>query len=161
MRPMTVMASVFFASLVVATVEVGCSSDDSSTPATTPYDSGSPPATEASVSAGSVTVAVSGPGFIVSGDGTPSDGGPNGFIGPDGGAPMVDCPGTCTAPQGITLYAVPVQGNMFAGWSVIGAEGGATISTSDSLQITPAIGTPLTATFVATISGLDAAAAGD
>jgi hypothetical protein len=161
MRPMTVMASVFFTSLVVATVEVGCSSDDSSTPAPTPFDSGTPPVPEASVGAGSVTVTVSGPGYVVSSDGTPSDGGPNGFVGPDGGAPTVDCPGSCTAAQGLYLYAVPVQGNMFAGWSVVGAEGGATISTSSSLQITPAIGTPLTATFVATINGLDAAASGD
>ena len=42
MRPMTLLASALFTSLVAATatVEVGCSSDDTATTPLTPFDSG-------------------------------------------------------------------------------------------------------------------------
>jgi hypothetical protein len=157
MRPMTLLASVLFTSLVVATVEVGCSSDDNSNQALTPFDSGTVTTPEASVGAGPVTIAVVGGGVVVSADGTPQDGGPNGFVGADGGSPIVDCPSSCTAPQGIVLYAVPTQGNVFYAWSVQGSEGGAVTSTNNSIQVSAGTGTPLTATFVPNINGLDAA----
>jgi hypothetical protein len=67
----------------------------------------------------------------------------NGFIGADGGSPIVDCPSACRAPEGVTVYAVPAQGNQFAGRSVAGT----TVSTQDAITITPSLGEPLTATF--------------
>jgi hypothetical protein len=155
---MSLLAFGLFTSLVVATVEGGCSS--SSSPATTAgsFDSGTVTVPEAGPSAGSVTITVVGQGFVVSAEGTPQDGGPNGFVGPDGGAPIVDCPGSCTAPQGISLYASPAGGNVFNAWSVVADGGSVVISTDPDITITPGIGSPLTATFSTTVNGPDAAA---
>jgi hypothetical protein len=172
MRPMTLLASVLFTSLVAATaiVEVGCSSDDNSNTANTPFDSGNPITPEASAGPGSVTVAVACPagvascGVVVSADGTPQDGGPNGFVGADGGSPLVDCAanaGACIAPQGTTLYTYAVQGFTLVGWTVPVEGGIATISTDTSLQITAGTGSPLTATFATANSGPDASVPAD
>ena len=167
MRPMTLLASVLFTSLVAATaiVEVGCSSDDSSNAGTKPFDSGSPSTPEAAAGPGNVTVAVLCPagvtkcGAIVSGDGVPQDGGPNGFVGPDGGAPLVDCAasgGACTAPQGTTVFAAAAQGFAFVQWFIAVDGGSATFTTDDTVTITAATGTPLTAQFATGTNGPDA-----
>jgi hypothetical protein len=160
MRSMSLLASVLLTSLVVATVEGGCSS--SSTPAAGPgpFDSGTVTVPEAGPTAGSVAITVVGSGYVVSADGTPQDGGPNGFVGADGGAPTVDCSSSstsCSAPQGITLYEVPIAGSTFNGWTVQADGGTAIISTDTSIQITPGIGSPLTATFSTNVNGPDAA----
>jgi len=90
------------------------------------------------------------------------------FAGVDGGAPVVDCPSSCTAPQGTILYAVTVAGDPYAspptpasefvGWSVVGAEGGVNVSTALDFQIVPGTGSPITATFTTASNGPDAAA---
>ena len=161
MRPMTLLASVVFPSMLLATLQVACSSDNGGNSTQTPFDSGTIVAPEASVAAGSVTIVVVGKGLVVSDDGVPHDGGPNGFAGPDGGSPAVDCSssgGACSAPQGTVLYAVPAPYNVFAGWSVGGGEGGAaTIASDNNLTITPGVGGPVTATFVPASAGADAA----
>ena len=99
MRPMTLLASVFFTSLAMATFQVACSSGNSSSSSLTPFDSGVPNVPEASAATpGPVTVTVVGKGYIVSSDGVPvTTGGVNGFAGVDGGAPVVDCPSSCAS----------------------------------------------------------------
>jgi hypothetical protein len=157
---MTLLASVLFTSLVVATVEVGCSSDNTATPAPGSFDSGTVTVPEAGPTAGSVSIMIVGSGYVVSADGTPQDGGPNGFVGADGGSPVVDCSSSstsCSAPQGITLYEVPIPGSTFNGWSVQADGGTAIISTDTSIQIGAGTGSPLTATFSTNVNGPDAA----
>jgi len=161
MRPMTLLASVVYPSLVLATLQVACSSDSTSPATLTPFDSGTFPVPAPAVPAGAVTLTVVGKGgTVVSSDGFPSDGGPNGYRGVDGGSPEVDCvapaQGACTATQGTVLYANPTTGYVFSGWAVQGAEGGAIISTDNNLTVSPGIGN-LTATFVAASNGADAA----
>jgi uncharacterized repeat protein (TIGR02543 family) len=163
---MVLLASALFPSLVVAGIQAGCSSDDSAAPPNTVPDSGPIVVPEAGPSAQPVTVIISGKGIVVSNDGVPEDGGPNGFVNADGGRPIVDCPGSCIAPQGTTLYAYPQigtyfpdggvdqQGYVFAGWTA--ADGGVTVSTFASLQIGGYTSNPLTANFVPTPNGLDA-----
>jgi hypothetical protein len=163
MRPMTLLASVVFPSLVLAAVQVACSSDNSSNPTPTPFDSGAIAVPEASVGAGPVTIIVKGKGTVVSDEAKPTA---TGYAGPDGAAPVVNCTsagGACTAPQGIVLYALPQAGStgvtpavpswVFSGWSVAGGEGGATIANDTNLTITPGVGSPVTATFDLTSSG--------
>jgi len=148
MRPMTVLASALFPSLLLATLQVGCSSDDNSTTTQTPFDSGGVTVPEAAANPGTVTITVVGKGYVVSADGVQQDGGPNGFVGADGGAPTIDCAtgatgANCTAAQGTTLYAYPSPANVFLGWSVAGN----VISTDTNIVITSGVGSPLTATF--------------
>ena len=163
MRPMTVLASALFPSLLLATLQVGCSSDDNSTTTLTPFDSGGVNVPEASSNAGSVTITVVGKGYVVSSDGIPVEAGasnPSGFIGADGG-PTVDCTqgstSGCTAPQGSTLYVYPLQGYTFAGWSGSESEAGGGFTNGDpDIQILPSTPSPLTATFVVQNNGADA-----
>src|SRR5580693_7113765 len=75
MRPMVLLASALFPSLVVAGIQAGCSSDDSAAPPNTVPDSGPIVVPEAGPSAQPVTVIISGKGIVVSNDGVPEDGG--------------------------------------------------------------------------------------
>jgi uncharacterized repeat protein (TIGR02543 family) len=167
MRPMVLLASALFPSLILAGIQAGCSSDDNNAPpVNTPPDSGPIVVPEAGPSAQPVTVIISGKGLVVSNDGFPEDGGPNGYVNGDGGAPVVDCPGSCVAPQGTTIYAYPQVGTyfadggvnqpgyVFAGWTT--SDGGVTVSTFSNLQIGPYTSSPITANFVLTPSGPDA-----
>jgi hypothetical protein len=164
MRPMTVLASVFFASVVVAAVEVGCSSDDNSTTPYTPFDSGSPSVPEAGgPSPSAVAITVVGKGYIVSSDGVQVEAGasnPTGFIGVDGG-PVVDCTqgstSGCTAPQGTVLYVYASQNWTFAGWSAPASEAGGYFNTDPDLIVGAATPGAVTATFVVQNNGPDAA----
>jgi hypothetical protein len=166
MRPMVLLASALFPFLLLASIQAGCSSDDNATTVLTPPDSGPITVPEAGPKPGPVTVIISGKGVVVSYDGTPQDGGPNGFVGGDGGAPLVDCPGNCIAPQGTTITAYPqvgtnfpdggvnAPGYVFAGWT--SADGGVLINPAASLTIGPVTGTPITANFILGPTGLDA-----
>lgn len=153
MRPMTLLASVVFPSLVLATFLVGCSSDSSSSsPALTPYDSGTVSVPEAGASPTAVKIIVVGKGTVSSF---------TDLAGPDAGPPAVNCTatgGACTAAQGIVLDAnaqegdpyanPPVQDWVFAGWTTPGGEGGIVIDPTNYLTITSGILGPITATFV-------------
>jgi hypothetical protein len=152
MRSVIALGSVLFSStLIVAAAQTGCSSSSTPPAALTPFDSGTPTVPAAGAAPGSVTVTVVGKGYVVSADGVPADGGPNGFmVSPDGG---VDCPGACTAGQATVLYAIPVPGNQFAGWSVMADGGSSVISTATNYVISAGTGSPLTATFVAGVAG--------
>ena len=111
MRPMTLLASALFPSLILAVLQTGCSSDDNSNTTVTypPFDSGTVVVPAAPAKAGTVTVTVVGKGAVVSSDGRLEGSKNNGFVGADGGAPVVDCPGACTVAQGTTVYALPDQ----------------------------------------------------
>jgi hypothetical protein len=153
MRPMTLLASVVFPSLFLATFQVGCSSDSSSnSPAPTPYDSGTVTVPEAGAGPSSVKIVVVGKGTVSSF---------TDLAGPDAGPPAVNCTaagGACTAAQGIVLdanaqegdpYANPPVGDwVFAGWTTPGGEAGIVIDPTNYLTITSGILGPITATFV-------------
>jgi len=170
MRPMVLLASALFPSLLLGAIQAGCSSDDSVAPVNTPPDSGPIVVPEAGPGPHSVTVIISGKGIVVSNDGVPEDGGPNGYVGNDGAPPVVDCPGSCTAPQGTTIYAYPQVGTnlpdgggvsqpgyVFSGWTTPGDGGLVTLSTFSNLQIGPYTSDPITANFVLAPTGPDAA----
>jgi hypothetical protein len=147
MRSMNLLASVVLASVAVAGVQLGCSSDNSPTaaPAYTPFDSGPVAVPSAAPAAAAVTINVGGTGTVASEDAIAVDGGAlNG---------SVVCSATggskCSAAIGTTVWAIAGAGFKFNGWS----GGGATISVDDSLAITPATPSPLQANFVATTTG--------
>jgi hypothetical protein len=149
MRPMTLLASALFPSMLLAAVQIGCSSDDSSnsTVVNTPFDSGAVIVPASPARPGAVTLLVSGKGEVVSSDGKLEGTQNNGFAGIDGGAPIVDCPGACSAGQGTILYAYATStggDNVFLGWSVAGGE---VISTDLSYTVSSWTQSPLTATF--------------
>jgi uncharacterized repeat protein (TIGR02543 family) len=167
MRPMVLLASALFPSLLLISIQAGCSGDDNATPTPPLPDSGPISVPDATPGAQPVTVAIVGKGIVVSNDGVPQDGGVNGFVGDGGGSPVTDCPGTCTAPQGTSLYAYPQLGTYFAdggvnqpgyvfvGWST--GDAGAIINTNANFTVSPGTGSPLTATFVLASNGSDAA----
>jgi hypothetical protein len=149
MRPMTLLASALFPSMLLAAVQIGCSSSDDSSNqvVNTPFDSGTVVVPASPARAGNVTITVSGKGEVVSADGKLDGTKNNGFIGVDGGSPLVDCPGACAATQGTIVYAYPTEtggDNVFLGWSVAGGE---VISTDLSYTISSWTQSPLTATF--------------
>jgi hypothetical protein len=144
MRPM-ILASALVPALLLA----GCSSDDNSNPSYTPFDSGtvSVPDAGSGFHAVSITVNGSGKGTVVSADGVQTDTGT--FVGPDGGAPGVDCTSGattgCSASQGTVVYATPTAGSVFVGW--IDGDAGAQVSTDPNFTIDDSTSSPLIATF--------------
>jgi uncharacterized repeat protein (TIGR02543 family) len=166
MRPMVLLASALFPSLLLISIQAGCSGDDNATPTPPLPDSGPISVPDANPGAQPVTVAIVGKGIVVSNDGVPQDGGPNGFVGDGGGSPVTDCPGACTAPQGTVLYAYPQLGTffpdggvnqpgyVFVGWST--GDAGAIINTFANFTVGSGTGSPLTATFTLASNGSDA-----
>ena len=133
------------------TLTLACSSDDSASSPLTPFDSGSPAVPEAGpLLPGPVTVQVQGNGTVYSSDAQPTDAGLVGVVACTTGSPA----SMCTAPQRTTLYAVPVAGWVFSGWTTTGMANGVEFGQgSTTITVNSTTPSPLIGVFVPQASG--------
>ena len=126
-------------------LQMACSSDDSSSAALTPFDSGTVSVPEAGAQApSSIVVQVQGQGVVASSDAQPVDGGLVGKVVCSAEGP----PSQCAAPQHATLYAVPATGWLLSRWTTTGLAANVDLAAgSGSYAVTDETPSPLIVIF--------------